>query len=113
MSAMGVLEELMIEKMSYKYGESDMIAMVHFFGVRLNEKKRNFKAELIDFGELGGYSAMARAVGFTLAFAADAVLKNKIDLRGVHVPVSENVYELVLPELEKIGLRLNEKEIHD
>ena len=112
-AAIDVLEEMMVEKLSYKPHERDMTVMIHLFGVRYKEGKRKFKATLVDYGMPGGYSSMAKTVSMTIAFAARAILENKIRLTGVQLPVSKEIYQLILPELENIGIRLKESEIND
>ena len=52
---------------------------------------------------------MARSVGLPLAIAAKLILENKIQLKGLHIPVLPQIYEPVLKELEWNGIKFNEE----
>jgi saccharopine dehydrogenase (NADP+, L-glutamate forming) len=48
-------------------------------------------------------------VGLPLGIAAVLTLKGVIQSRGLHVPVQPDIYQPVLQELEKQGIRFKEK----
>jgi saccharopine dehydrogenase (NADP+, L-glutamate forming) len=48
---------------------------------------------------------MARTVGLPLGIAAVLVLEGRIALRGLHIPILPAIYEPVLGELERQGIR--------
>jgi saccharopine dehydrogenase-like NADP-dependent oxidoreductase len=110
-SAIGVLEELMLQKLAFQPGERDLSIMVHQFGVRFPSGKKYHEALMVDFGEPQGYSSMAKTVGLTMAFAARAILEGKITLKGVQMPVTSDIYQILLPDLEAVNIRMAEREI--
>jgi saccharopine dehydrogenase (NADP+, L-glutamate forming) len=55
-------------------------------------------------------TAMAKTVGLPLALAATFFLENKIQLVGLHRPLSSVFYSQILPALEKEGISFKEKE---
>ena len=64
---------------------------------------------LIDFGVPHGDSAMARTVSLPAAIAVKLVLTGEITATGVHVPVISEIYNLVLDELETLGIKCVEE----
>jgi saccharopine dehydrogenase (NADP+, L-glutamate forming) len=51
---------------------------------------------------------MAKTVGLPLGIAARLILENKISLHGLHIPIIKEIYEPVLEELGKEGIRFTE-----
>jgi saccharopine dehydrogenase-like NADP-dependent oxidoreductase len=100
-----VLAERMLEKMSYKPYEKDMI-IVHIeitaqFPGKPKEKRI---ATMIKEGIPYGDSAMSRAVGLPAAISARMILENQITATGAHMPPTlPNLYPLILEELAKFG----------
>ena len=54
---------------------------------------------------------MAKTVGLPVAIAAIKILKKEIKTPGVQIPISKEVYEPILKELEKCGIEFIEKEV--
>jgi saccharopine dehydrogenase (NADP+, L-glutamate forming)/spermidine synthase len=105
-----VLCDILLEKLKYEPNERDMIILHHeFISVVDNDKKEKTTSSLVDFGQPGGDSSMARTVGLPAAIAARLILEGKIDETGVHIPVEPGIYEPVLSELEELGIRFTEK----
>lgn len=50
---------------------------------------------------------MSSTVGLPLAIATRAVLKGEIDLTGVHIPTSKEIYQPILKELENYGVKFD------
>lgn len=110
-TAMGVLAELMLRKLTFEPGERDLSVMVHQFGVRFPSGKKCYEALMVEYGDPERYSSMAKMVGLTMAFAATAILTGKITIKGIQMPVYREIYEALLPELEGVGIGLKEREI--
>ena len=109
-SALDVLAARLLEKLKYEENERDMIVLHHDFIAQDKEgKKEKITSTLIDFGIPGGDSSMSRTVGLPAAISANLILKNKINMTGVHIPVSPEIYNPVLGELEKLGIVCKEK----
>jgi saccharopine dehydrogenase (NADP+, L-glutamate forming)/spermidine synthase len=105
-----ILAARMDEKMPYKPGERDMIALVHRFVARFPDgKEEQISSTLIDFGQPGGDSSMARTVSLPAAVGAKLILTGQIHDSGVHIPVEPGIYNPVLDELEVLGIRCEEK----
>jgi saccharopine dehydrogenase-like NADP-dependent oxidoreductase len=100
------------ERLSNKEGERDMIAMQHRFVVKAkNGEKRYIKSTLIEKGEPGGFSAMAKTVGLPAAIAADLILSNVITRRGVCIPVTPDIYKPILEQLRQLNIMMDEQEV--
>jgi len=105
-----LLLELLLEKISLKENELDMIVMHHEFVIEYKDKKEKITSTLIDYGIPKGDSAMARTVSLPAAIAAKLILDEKIKMTGVKIPVEEEIYDPVLEELEKrVNLKFEEK----
>ena len=100
---------LTLEKMSLGENERDMIVMHHEFVAEYSSKKEYVTSTLVDYGIPEGDSAIARTVALPAAIAVKMILDKKIDLTGVHIPVSPGIYNPILDELEKLGIKFEEK----
>ncbi len=111
LNPMDILSGIMQEKMPYKEGERDMIILNHVFIVSYPQKGRKEKitATLVDFGIPGGDSSMARTVSLPAAIATKLILNGDIKGTGVRMPVDPEIYLPVLDELEKMGVKFDEK----
>lgn len=65
---------------------------------------------MVHIGEDQTHTAMAKTVGLPVAIAALAILNKKITSPGVQIPITREVYEPILKELEEHGITFNEKE---
>ncbi len=104
-----VLADQMLVKMGYREGERDMVVLVHEFVATYSDHESFITSTLIDYGAPGGDSAMARTVGLPAAIGVHMILEDKIELTGVHIPVLPEIYEPVLDELAKLGIRCREQ----
>ncbi len=101
---------LMQKKLLYAEGETDLLIQHHEFIVTYNRiNKEMITSTMAEKGIPGGDSAMARTVGLPAAIAAGLVLKGKISLTGVRVPVVPEVYEPVLEKLKALGIGFKEQ----
>ena len=64
---------------------------------------------LIDYGQVGGSSAMSRTVALPAAIACRLILENRLSLTGIQIPVRPELYDPVLDELEKLGIAFKEE----
>ena len=105
-----VLAARMNEKMPYKKGERDMIALVHKFVAKFPDgREERISSTLIDYGQPDGDSSMARTVSLPAAVGAKMILTGEIKDTGVHVPVKPEIYNPVLDELATMKIRCVEK----
>ena len=109
-SDLDVLARLMLDRMAYRQGERDMIVLHHDFRAEYpGRPAEHITSTLLAYGEPDGDSAMARTVSLPAAVAVRKILEGRISSTGVHVPVSPDIYEPVLAELEKLGIECREE----
>ena len=105
-----ILGERMQEKMKYEEGERDMLILKHKFIVENKDKSRDMiTSTMIDYGIPYGDTSMARTVSLPLGIGVKLMAENKIDLKGVIRPIKKEVYSLILKELERLNIKLEEK----
>jgi len=103
------LADVMNKKMAYATGERDMVVLQHQFTAVYPDVTEKITSTLFDYGIPNGDSSMARTVSLPLAIAVRLILEDKIDLRGVQIPVDPVIYEPVLAELKTLGIAFEEK----
>jgi len=104
------LQKLLEAKWKLKENDKDMIVMQHQFEIRNSKLEiKNLKSDLVVKGEDSVFTAMAKTVGLPLAIASKLILNGEIKSRGVLVPVTKEIYEPVLKELEKHGIAFKEE----
>lgn len=89
--------------------DKDMIVMQHLFEIKSSEGIKEIRSSLVCYGEDSIYTAMAKTVGLPLAIAIDLFLDRKINLTGLHVPVLPEIYNPILDELSRRGIRFTEE----
>ena len=93
--------------------DRDLVIMRHNFVLEDQYKKRwNHYSTLIASGsskKQGGYTIMAKTVGMTAAIATRLILDNKVKARGVISPITKEIYDPILKELEKLGVVMIEE----
>ncbi len=105
-----VTSDLMMEKMMLGNEERDLIAMQHTFLVHFPEKgKEVIRSRMLVYGSPSTDTSVARTVALPAAIAVRMIMENKINLQGVYRPVIPEIYEPVLDELEKNGIKLEEE----
>jgi saccharopine dehydrogenase (NADP+, L-glutamate forming) len=105
-----VLQYLLETTLAMRATDRDMIVMVHEIGYRLKGKPHEARSVLRIEGEDSMHTAMARTVGLPLGIAAVLVLDGKIGLTGVHIPILPAIYDPVMAELERQGIRFEHTE---
>ena len=90
--------------------DKDMIVMLHEIEWRTGSAESGVKSLLVVKGDDSLRTAMAKTVGLPLGIAAKMILKNQIQLKGLHIPVLKEIYEPVLKELQLHGIRFSEEE---
>jgi saccharopine dehydrogenase (NADP+, L-glutamate forming)/spermidine synthase len=124
-SPLDVIAARLLEKLVYAPGERDMIILRHNFVAKYADRsgsgKRREKivSTFIGYGVAGSSeatleksasgTAMAKTVGLPAAIASVLVLEGKITETGVHIPVTPDIYEPILDELETVGIAFKEE----
>ena len=107
-SAADVLQFVLEKKLALSPTDKDMIVMLHEFEYRIGDKSSTINSSLVVKGEDGVHTAMAKTVGLPLGIAAKLILNGTITITGLHIPTNKEIYEPVLEELEKEGIRFEE-----
>jgi saccharopine dehydrogenase (NADP+, L-glutamate forming) len=99
-----ILQHLLETKLLMQPTDKDMIVMLH--ELEYEQRGKQYKAEswLVVKGEDSLRTAMAKTVGLPLGIAAKLILQKKILVKGLHIPVSPEIYEPVLSVLKEQGI---------
>jgi len=105
-----ILQIIMEKKLSLSPDDKDMIVMHHKIGYYLDGVNIEINSDLVVIGENQVYTAMSDTVGLPLGIFAKEILSGKINITGVRLPTSPEVYNPVLDGLIKYGIEFNERE---
>ncbi len=104
-----ILQAILEKDWALQPEDNDMIVMQHLFEIQTSDRLKKMTSSLVSFGKDAVYTAMAKTVGLPLAMAVDLFMEGKIQLTGLHLPVVPEIYEPILAELEKWGIRFEER----
>ena len=104
-----VLQSILEKKWSLDPEDKDMIVMVHMFGYELNGKRELITSSMVSIGDDQTFTAMAKTVGLPVGIGALKILDRSIHKPGVHLPVTKDIYEPVLNELENYNISFKEE----
>lgn len=107
-SSADILQHLVETRLGMHSGDKDMIVMLHEFVYNLDGEPHSIQSCLVAKGEDSLRTAMAKTVGLPLGIAAKFILDGTLQLKGLHIPTSREIYEPVLKELESAGIRFTE-----
>jgi saccharopine dehydrogenase-like NADP-dependent oxidoreductase len=105
-----ILQYLLEKKLMMQPADKDMIIMLHEIEYYLDNKLYKTNSLLMLKGEDNIYTAMAKTVGLPLGVAASLILRKKMLLTGLHIPILPEIYNPVLNELEKQGISFEEND---
>jgi saccharopine dehydrogenase-like NADP-dependent oxidoreductase len=105
-----ILEHILKKQWKLMPGDKDLIVMWHRLGYTLNGSVKSLVSHLTVPGQDETQTAMAKTVGLPLGIAAKLLLQGKIPMRGVAIPIHEEIYAPVLSELKKLGIVFVERE---
>ena len=106
-----ILQKILMDSWTLKEDDKDMIVMYHKIGYILKGKKEQIDATMVVLGEDQTYTAMAKTVGLPVAIATLDILNEKITTPGVQIPISKEVYDPILRELQEYGIEFKEKKV--
>ncbi|KAM8973809.1 alpha-aminoadipic semialdehyde synthase, mitochondrial [Pelodytes ibericus] len=96
--------------LSFGPGERDMIVLRNNIGIRHPSGHQESKnISLVVYGDMNGYSAMAKTVGYPTAISAKMVLDGEIDSKGLVIPLTKNIYGPILERVLEEGIIYNSK----
>ena len=105
------LQRILEEKWSLKETDKDMIVMWHKFVYRVNGQFKEVNSHMVSIGEDRTYTAMSNTVGLPVAICAKLILEGMIQLKGVQLPLSKEIYLPILEELEEFDIHFKERNI--
>jgi saccharopine dehydrogenase-like NADP-dependent oxidoreductase len=108
-SAADILQFALEKKLALQEADKDMVVMKHELEYSRNGHTYMHTSTLVVKGENNQATAMAKTVGLPLGIAAKLILKGVIRTKGLHIPISKEIYEPVLAELEQHGIRFLEQ----
>jgi saccharopine dehydrogenase (NADP+, L-glutamate forming) len=75
----------------------------------IKDKCERIKSTLVLFGEKNFNTAMSTSVGLPMGVGVNLILSEKISERGVIIPISPDIYEPALNELQELGIVFKEE----
>jgi saccharopine dehydrogenase (NADP+, L-glutamate forming) len=102
---------LLERKWKLEAEDKDMILMQHEVEYELTGQKKRHVSTLINYGKNREYTAMAKLVGLPLAIGVKNILLGNIKSKGVLIPITPEIYEPVMEELETQGVVFTEMEV--
>ncbi len=106
-----ILQHILEKKWTLEPDDKDMIVMWHKFNYIAHGEEKEIQSVLAVHGESESHTAMAKTVGLPVAIAVKNILNGCIKETGVHLPVTQSIYEPILNELELYGIKTEEKQI--
>ena len=106
-----ILQKILMDKWTLQPEDKDMIVMMHKFGYEIDGEKRQINSYMQVIGDDQTYTAMAKTVGLPVAIATLKILNGEIKTPGVQLPITKEVYEPILKELEEYGITFKEKKV--
>lgn len=106
-----MLQKILMDSWTLKEDDKDMIVMHHKFGYEIDGEKRQIESSLVVKGENQTYTGMSKMVGLPAAMACVRILNKEITTPGVQLPISKEVYQPILKELEEYGIQFSERKV--
>lgn len=104
----GVLQHIVESKLAMEPTDKDMIVMIHEIEFERRGITTRLHSYMIVQGEDHLRTAMAKTVGLPLGIMAKMILQGKVNLTGLQIPVTPDIYNPVLKELEEYNIRFEE-----
>lgn len=104
------LSNYLTKRLAYGPLERDLVLMRHEIGIKWGDGKKEHRGiDLVNYGDVDGFSAMARTVGLPTGIAARMVLTGEIQTKGVCTPLAEETYSPIIARLKKEGIEAVEQ----
>ena len=100
-AAIDILQSIIEHQWTLQPNDKDMILMMHDIRYTLNNEHHQLKSCLIVKGKNCTHTAMAKTVGLPLAIAATLLLEGKLNINGLHIPITPAIYNPVLDILKE------------
>ena len=106
-----ILQKILMDQWTLQEHDKDMIVMHHKFGYEHKNEKHQIESSMVINGDDQTFTAMAKTVGLPVAMATLKILNKEINTPGVQLPITKEVYEPILKELEEYGINFIEKKV--
>lgn len=106
-----ILQSILEKKWALNEKDRDLLVMQHQFEFTNTGMKKQIISSMCCEGKDKNNTAMSYTVGTPLAIATKLLAIGKLNLPGVHIPTTPELYEPILNELETLGVKFIEKEI--
>jgi len=106
-----ILQKVLEQKWALEPNDKDLLVMQHIFDFEANGERKRIISSMTYEGLDRENTAMSYTVGTPLAIATKLLAKGKIQLKGIHIPTTPELYNPILTELENLGVRFIEEEI--
>ncbi|KAI7902872.1 saccharopine dehydrogenase [Cokeromyces recurvatus] len=98
------------EKMQYGENERDLVFLQHRFEIELKDGRHQTRTStLVEYGKVGGFTAMAKTVGVPCGIATQLILDNQLTATGVLAPMSHAINQPIIELLEQEGIGMVER----
>ncbi len=105
------LSKHLADVLKYGRGERDMILLRHEVNINWpdgRKEERGINLVCYGSGEPGGFTAMAKTVGYPCAIAARMVMDKEIQEKGMVLPMKKDIYNPMIMRLETEDIRATE-----
>jgi saccharopine dehydrogenase-like NADP-dependent oxidoreductase len=105
-----IVQQLLEKKWKLNAKDKDLVLMQHKVNYEQDGQRKVLVSSLQVEGKDARHTAMAKTVGLPLAATCRHFLEGNLRSRGLLIPIDEEVYQRVLPEMESSGIRFHEQE---
>ena len=102
------LIKVLQDKWALDQDDIDMIVMQHKFEYVQNKQSKKLQLSMVVKGDNNIHTAMAKTVGLPVFFACKLLLQDKVNLKGVRIPIYKEIYQPILEQLSLEGINFVE-----
>lgn len=106
-----ILLDLLKKKWKFKENDRDMVILHTEVEYEIENRVEKIISSYVVKGEPGFNTAMASTVGLPMGIAVNLILNNKVNQKGVIIPIHQDIYKPALKELAEFGIKPVEKVI--
>ena len=106
-----ILEHILKKKWTLVPSDRDLIVMYHKFNFIEGDQEKEIRSHMVIQGKDQLHTGMAKTVGLPLGIAVRLYLEGKLSVTGVQIPIIPELYDPILDELEREGVRFEEREV--
>lgn len=110
-TAADAMTQLLMQKLPLPENGRDMVILAHELEIEFedNPHPQRLKSTMVEFGQPGGFTAIAKTVGLPAAIAVKLILTDQLPMTGCHIPTHPAIYTPVLEELRQNGISFEEE----